>query len=274
MLSIATMALSVLCVWISTHYAWSVAYAACLAVSLYSGWIAPIGLLALLVFALAAWASTLRAHHYLTPFLKTFVIVTTLVAAARIAPGFTDLNLLQNMELSANKGWSSLRFSAEKVSIGIFFLIAYRQYLCKTFTELYQALLASIVPILLGCVVVYATALAIGYATIDTTITPVVLFWLFRNLLFTVVAEEAFFRLFIQQGLQDSIKSDNAPVYALIITALFFGLVHAYGGWHYWLLATMAGLLYGYVYMRTGRVESSIVAHSVLNTGHFVFLSY
>ena len=268
------MALSVLFAWINHKHAWFVAYALCLAISLYSGWLEPIALLALLVFACAVWVSTLRTHHYLTPFLKTFVIVTTLVAAARLAPGFADFNLLENVQLSEDKGWGSLRFSAEKVSIGIFFLIAYRQYLCKTASDFTQALSSSLVPILLGCLIVYAMALAIGYATIDITITPLVLVWLFRNLFFTVIAEEAFFRLFIQQGLQDSIKSVNAPIYAVIITALFFGLVHAYGGWQYWLLATMAGLLYGYVYMKTGRVESSIVAHSALNTGHFVFLSY
>lgn len=274
MLSIATMALSVLSVWFSYKYAWLIVYVSCLAISLHSGWIHPTGILSLCVFAIAVWVSTLRTHLYLTPLLKVFVVVTTLVAAARLAPGFTNFHFFQDVQLSAEKGWSSLRFSAEKVSIGIFFLIAYRQYLCKTWVDFQKTVYASIVPIIIGCIAVYATALSIGYLTIDTTIAPVALVWLFRNLIFTVIAEEAFFRLFVQQGLQNSIKSQHAPLYALLISAIFFGLVHAYGGWQYWLLATMAGILYGYVYMRTGRVESSIIAHSVLNTGHFVFFSY
>ena len=47
-----------------------------------------------------------------------------------------------------------------------------------------------------------------------------------------------------------------------------------YGGWQYGLLATMAGVVYGYAFMRSGRIEMAIVAHTALNTGHVLLLSY
>lgn len=272
--AIIAMALSIAAVWSSVRYAWLGMYTVFVALALLAGWIKPIALLSLSVFALVVWLSTLKKTKLVSVAVNTLLVLVTLVAAARLAPGFTNILLLEDTQLSDNTGWSALRFSADKVSIGLFLLVAHRELLCKTLKEFSRILMPNIVPITAGCLGIYVVGLIVGFATLDVTLSPLVFIWLFRNLIFTVVAEEAFFRGFIQYRLQSSLASQHAPTYALIISAALFGLVHVYGGWQYGLLATMAGILYGYVFMKTGRIEISIVAHSVLNTGHVILLSY
>jgi len=274
LLAIVAMSLSIVAVWSPVRHAWIGMYIMFIGLALLAQWIAPIALMSLCVFALVVWLSTLKKTKLLSIGVNTLVVLVTLVAAARLAPGFTNILLLEDTQLSNNTGWSALRFSADKVSIGLFLLVAHRELLCKTFKECTRILAPNIVPIIVGCMGIYVVGLIVGFATLDVTISPLVLVWLFRNLIFTVVAEEAFFRGFIQSRLQSSIASPHAPIYALLISAVLFGLVHIYGGWEYGLLATIAGVLYGYVFMKTGRIEPSIVAHSVLNTGHVLLLSY
>jgi len=39
-------------------------------------------------------------------------------------------------------------------------------------------------------------------------------------------------------------------------------------------LSTVAGLGYGWVYQRTGRIEASILTHFALNLVHFLLFTY
>jgi len=274
LLAISAMSLSIAAVWSPVRHAWIGVYSVFIILALLAQWIKPIALLSLSVFALVVWLSTLKKTKLVAVGVNTLVVLVTLVAAARLAPGFTNILLLEDTQLSNNTGWSALRFSADKVSIGLFLLVAHRELLCKTLKECNRILVPNIVPVIVGCLGMYLVGLMVGFATVDVTWSPLVFVWLFRNLIFTVVAEEAFFRGFIQSRLQSSIVSPHAPIYALLISAVLFGLVHIYGGWEYGFLATLAGILYGYVFMKTGRIELSIVAHSVLNTGHVILLSY
>jgi len=274
LLAIIALSLSIAAVWLPVKHAWIGVYAVFVLLALLADWIEPIALISLSVFALVVWLSTQNKSKLLSYGINALVVLVTLVAAARIAPGFTNILLLENTQLSTHTGWSALRFSADKVSIGLFFLVAYRDLLCQSLKELKQAIAPKFILILSGCLGIYAVGVAVGFATIDVTFSPLIIVWLFRNLIFTVVAEEVFFRGFIQSRLQSSITSPRAPIYALVLSAILFGSVHIYGGWEYGLLATMAGVLYGYVFMKSGRIETSIFAHSALNTGHVLLLSY
>ena len=61
---------------------------------------------------------------------------------------------------------------------------------------------------------------------------------------------------------------------AWLIGALLFGVAHIAGGLHYVILATVAGLGYGWVYHKTQRVEACILLHVLLNTVHILFFTY
>jgi hypothetical protein len=61
---------------------------------------------------------------------------------------------------------------------------------------------------------------------------------------------------------------------SLLLVSIFFGVLHYSGGWKYILLATIAGIVYGYIYQKTKRIEASILTHFVLNTLHFLLFTY
>jgi CAAX prenyl protease-like protein len=79
------------------------------------------------------------------------------------------------------------------------------------------------------------------------------------------VAEELGYRGFLMRRLQgppfDSIRFGKIGVWALMLSAIAFGLGH--GSW--WLPGTAAGLAYGLVVMRTGRIGEGIAAHATTN---------
>jgi membrane protease YdiL (CAAX protease family) len=99
--------------------------------------------------------------------------------------------------------------------------------------------------------------------------------WMGVNLGFTCVAEEALFRGFIQAQLQRLWRNRPRGAWlALSVAAVLFGLAHAGGGPAYVALATVAGVGYGWVYLRTGCIEASILTHFALNATHFFFFTY
>ncbi|MDB6062805.1 MAG: hypothetical protein JWM78_2908 [Verrucomicrobiaceae bacterium] len=85
--------------------------------------------------------------------------------------------------------------------------------------------------------------------------------FLFVNLMETCFAEELFFR----GALQRELMLYLAPVPAIIIAAALFGLVHIHRGWEFVALATLSGLLYGFIYRRTGMLSLSVLSHFLVN---------
>lgn len=85
--------------------------------------------------------------------------------------------------------------------------------------------------------------------------------FLFVNLMETCFAEELFFR----GALQRELMLYLAPVPAIVITAVLFGLVHIHSGWEFFILATLSGLLHGFIYRRTGMLSLSVLSHFLVN---------
>ena len=81
----------------------------------------------------------------------------------------------------------------------------------------------------------------------------------FAIYLATAVPEEFLFRGLIQNALQRLIGRAGLPIAAII-----FGFAHL-PDLRYVLLATLAGLAYGWVYARTRRITASAVTHAAVN---------
>ncbi|MEJ0005676.1 MAG: exosortase E/protease, VPEID-CTERM system [Steroidobacteraceae bacterium] len=79
------------------------------------------------------------------------------------------------------------------------------------------------------------------------------------------LAEELAYRGFLMRRLKradfDSLPFGAVGILALLLSSLAFGLAH--GGW--WLPGTAAGLAYGTLLMRTGRVGEAVAAHATTN---------
>ena len=98
-----------------------------------------------------------------------------------------------------------------------------------------------------------------------------------NNLVLTAIPEEAFYRGFIQRELSQFFKnSRKGNIFALLFASLIFALMHLYWSPNLAILGFtfLAGLLYGGVYLLSGKLESAILCHFLLNFIHVTFFQY
>ncbi len=102
-------------------------------------------------------------------------------------------------------------------------------------------------------------------------------FWIWApvNLFFTCVAEEAFYRGFLQKKLsQYLIKVPFSQIISIVIASFIFGFRHTSKFDVMILFAMIAGIAYGYAYAKTNRIETSIFVHFSFNLTHFLLFTY
>jgi membrane protease YdiL (CAAX protease family) len=92
-------------------------------------------------------------------------------------------------------------------------------------------------------------------------------------LIFTGIPEEVLFRGFIQTML---VRFTGRPLVGLVTASLIFGVAHLDNGphapdWRYGVLATLAGLAYGWVYLRTRRILAPAIAHTLVDVTWSLF---
>ncbi len=79
------------------------------------------------------------------------------------------------------------------------------------------------------------------------------------------VAEELAFRGYLLRRLRaarfGALPMQDAGLPALLISSVLFGLSHG----SYWLPGIFAGVLFGAVAMRTGRIGEAVAAHATAN---------
>ena len=85
--------------------------------------------------------------------------------------------------------------------------------------------------------------------------------------LFIAIPEELFFR----GWLQNLLERRMGRTLALVVTAIVFGLAHwnkraVHFNWRYVLMAAIAGVVYGRAWRAQGRVGSSALTHSLVDT--------
>jgi membrane protease YdiL (CAAX protease family) len=94
----------------------------------------------------------------------------------------------------------------------------------------------------------------------------------FAILWVVALAEEFFFRGFLQQLLTRGLHSQIA---ALLVTSVLFGLVHLpfrhFPNWRFAIVAALAGLFYGLAYIRAHSVRACMVTHALVVTTWRVF---
>jgi len=100
---------------------------------------------------------------------------------------------------------------------------------------------------------------------------PATIFGIF---FFTAWPEEFVFRGLLQNMLSRTMKNENA---GLIAASVIFGLAHiANGGfpnWRYALLATFAGLCYGFTWRKTGNIFAAALVHTTVDIiWHMLFV--
>jgi len=134
--------------------------------------------------------------------------------------------------------------------------------------------------ILLGCAGIAVMALlAIASHTVsfDCKLPSFMALRTLSNLFFTSIPEEGLYRGFFQSSLCRYFgNSRTGKGWALLLTALVFTAAHIFWSPNLAVLifVFVAGLLYGGVYLWSGRIESAIFTHFLLNLIHMSCFSY
>jgi len=251
---------------------WTVVLTGATLAALINGYVTPVGaaLLALLYVLgrLAVGPTSVR------PFAYGGTVVLAAGLMAHQVPGFHNPLLLDAHHFSNDAAAYTQHANFDKGAAG---LILLGLFSCASIGGNWRALRQTLPIAVFTCTAVIAGALLLGYARADPKLPPYAPVFLVANLFFTCVAEEALFRLLLLQRLLGYLQSRNlrhAPALALCGIALLFGLVHTGGGWGYVILATIAGIGYGYAYLRTQRVEAAILVHFTVNAVHFLGFTF
>lgn len=256
---------------------WLPLFAAAVASALFNGYIHALGVMLLLTLA---WLGRVHQRDGGTRAQRaaTWAALLALSAAlaAHVAPGFSNPVLLRDHLFSDDAVPYTQYANFDKGAMGLLLLICCCGPLMRR-DAWHTLLIRTILVVLTTCTVVITCGLLLGYSRLDPKWPPYTPVFLFVNLFFTCVAEEALFRGVLQQrlaGLLAAARVPHAGATALIATAVLFGLVHTGGGWGYVLLATLAGVGYGYALLRTGRIEAAILVHFSVNATHFIGFTY
>lgn len=203
------------------------------------------------------------------------LLVVGLCLGLHILPGFNNQEYLSGHQLSQTAAPFSIWFNYDKSLFGILLLgMLFHPVLIRDRKVLFEVAERSWLLMFVGIGVVYLLGFLIGYAQLDWTPSAQIWPWALKNIFFTVIAEEILFRGLIQRELYRIIPGAIGKHVAVVGGAVLFGSAHFAGGGGYVLLSTLAGLIYGYVYLRSGKIEAAIFAHFLLNIVHFLVFSY
>lgn len=201
-------------------------------------------------------------------------VLLAITMSNHLAPGFNNLAIFRNIQFSLDSVPFTMYLNFDKALVGLFiYLFFLKSNQTRSFKT--KHLVTSLRVLCLLLMLIIPAAFIIRYVRVDLKLPELFWIWMLNNLFFVCLAEEAFFRGFIQKGLTNILpKVKICSVVSVMMAAVLFGLAHYKGGIGYVTLATIAGLFYGYAYQKTGRLESSIIVHFGLNVVHFLFFSY
>ncbi|HET9238042.1 MAG TPA: CPBP family intramembrane glutamic endopeptidase [Oligoflexus sp.] len=200
--------------------------------------------------------------------------LTGLGLGAHLFPGFHNLKVVDAVQVSEDGIPFTLHLNFDKTLIGVF-ILGSMPNLIRTWSDGKALILQTSTRapwIILGLALL---SVAFQFVRWDPKVPAILPIWAVTNLLFVCVAEEGFFRGFLQKYLSELGRDlSYGKVLALGIASLLFGVAHFAGGLTYVILASIAGLGYGWMYQVTGRIEASIITHFLLNLVHILLLTY
>jgi uncharacterized protein len=198
-----------------------------------------------------------------------------LAMSLALLPGFNRVELVAPVVLSAGATPYSIGVGFPKVTTGILIMGLINPLLVHSWRELGRVLARALPIYVLTAVLGMAVVILMGYSSFAPKWTTLFLLFAPINLFFTCLSEEAFFRGFVQRELaQVGSNRKLAAGVALVVAALLFGAAHFGGGLNYVIVAAIAGLGYGWAFMRDTRIEAAMFVHFAVNATHFLLFVY
>jgi membrane protease YdiL (CAAX protease family) len=203
-------------------------------------------------------------------------ILISLALAFHFLPGFHNWELASKLSISKGAYPYNLWLNFDKPFIGIFAL-AFSIPLISSRLQLLRTLKISLPMSIVGILMMMGISLHFNQVQWDPKIPVITLVWLFDNLIFVSIPEEAFFRGFIQRQLYHRFgKNRIASCASICVTSLFFTSLHLIwvANLPFLCLVFVASMIYGTIYQVTQSIEASIFCHFGLNAIHFLFFTY
>ncbi len=266
--------LSFICLYVFKNYFVRVGFfLAAIVLGIIAGHVELLGLGLILLFGALFYLSYHAKNKWVRRSLFIIVLSCSLAIMLAPVPGINNWQIVQ-LYITEDAIPYTMRFTFDKALIGLFF-IWFSVYTLANEGQWKRVLKVGSLCGLAAIAVLLPLSFALGYVKFDLKLTPFFYLWALNNLIFVSIAEEAIFRGMIQQSLMNVWQNYAIGKWlALVISAMLFGAVHYKGGSKYMVLAGVAGLLYGYAYMKTRKIEASILTHFMVNSVHFVFFTY
>lgn len=239
------------------------------------GRLMPVSVIWILALGLSLWLPTrLQLKGFARLFFSTVALVLSLALLSHRLPGFNNLPIYQDIQFSKDSIPFTMFLNFDQAVAGLLlYLLFLKPRQAAHFGQ--QQLIVSLKVLGALSALIFTIVLSIQYVRFDVKFPELGWAWVFNNLFFVCLAEEALFRGFIQKGISEILpKMKSFAVASIALASALFGLAHYQGGAPLIGLATVAGIFFGYAYHRTGRIESAVIAHFGLNLVHFIFFSY
>jgi len=265
--------LTVISLWINKSL-WPIFLTITLSAALYAGRITWIALPSILFLTTSVYFT----YHAQKPIHRRIATLCTFIIGSlfiwRLIPGFNNWKIVSNFLISQDAVPYSLYINLNSTIVGIL-ILALGIPLINNKNDITNTIRKVMPTTILAIIVLIAAGVLTSFIHFDPKFTNLFFLWTIVNLMFTCIAEEAFFRGFLQQQLGQLFGQSRFGLYfALMLASILFGYRHISGGITYALLATIAGLFYGWAYLRTNRIESSICIHFLVNATHFLLFTY
>lgn len=230
--------------------------------------LAPIAFLFISLLVFAGWLTT-HKHYQLLGLLAFTGIAASLLF--HLAPGFRNPRVFDHVRFAADSIPFTMYLNFDKITAGLF--ICYFFYRPSGRLPTGRTIGGAIIACAALAAVFGVLAPTIGFVRWNPKIPAQFGLWMLNNFFFVCLAEEAFFRVLLQDRLLPVLLKTRSWI-TVVISAALFGLAHYQGGWIYVALAAIAGLVYGFTFHKTRRLELAMLVHFGLNATHFFLFSY
>ncbi len=263
----------------TTSRFWAFPLAVSVSIAFFTNLIEASALIAIILVALSAALLEiveLRKNVLIKYLLTIFTVVVCVLLVMHKMPGFNNLSIIQYAVIKPGSSNYSFWLNYDKAIAGLILIIGFvdTTNITKCIKTIFIWSAAGVLAIQL---VVFLPSYTLGYLSLSISLPEIIVIWLVSNLFITSVTEEALFRGFIQFRLQSLFEAKRlpyAPIVAVLITASLFGVAHLGGGLFLVIASTVAGIIYGAVYILSRRIETSIATHFLTNAIHIVCWTY
>jgi membrane protease YdiL (CAAX protease family) len=268
--------LSIICRWIAPRWVAAIGVALSAAFAYWLGYVDGLGLL-----VLAGIGLMLRGYYtvYKLPGLPKLALGIVLVGATftvylHFMPGFYNFIVANQIRISPTSSFYTAYVNIDKALVGLIFLL-YFPVFNRSLKEWLKSARFVPLPLLMVSLLLIGSAYSINYIQFDPKLPSVLWWWIPLNLLFVCAAEEVFYRGFIQREISHALSHYKYGQAAAIgVTALICGTAHYRGGISFVFLSGLAAVVYGYVFIKSERLETSILVHFLVNFIHILSFSY